>query len=449
MLGTTTPLTSENQSMRIRKAIDRPAFTLMELLVATALILFIMAIIAQMFGSGSRTFSNMRNAAQLSSNARTGINVLRTDLGREHFDAPHFFGGPYLMNQRLDQVGWQPSEKGYVEILNFESATVPVTIVEPSAAPTADGEGLISSRATSHYIKFTVHHPDDQAAPADLYCAQYHPRLAMEPGVNPYSAFSPTLYSQWAEVCYWLQVRTGETTPTGLQLHNLRRRVRLFPSKTPTPVVVSATEAAQIETDRIAGTYPDVVEPIVVGPAPSPPYPAGSVIYQVPGIEGLNKGIGNPGYVARLFEGLAFGSFPNHPTGDDILLTDVLSFEIKVAWYHNPLFEALLAGSSPPPDRVTTNPSLFTDEPFSVLKPSSFSPYVLPAPAKRFFDTGRKDGTVVVDWASATASGTGFLNPVPGSRPPTRINIRAIQIKIRIWDPKAEQARQVTIVHEI
>jgi hypothetical protein len=47
-----------------------------------------------------------------------------------------------------------------------------------------------------------------------------------------------------------------------------------------------------------------------------------------------------------------------------------------------------------------------------------------------------------------------FLTPSSSAfaqyaNPPLRINVRTVQIKIRVYDPKAEQARQITIVQEL
>ena len=66
--------------MRIQRSTPRTGFTLMELLVATALILFIMAIIAQAFGAASKTFTTMRTAGQLQERNRTATNIIRKDL---------------------------------------------------------------------------------------------------------------------------------------------------------------------------------------------------------------------------------------------------------------------------------------------------------------------------------------------------------------------------------
>ena len=75
------------------------------------------------------------------------------------------------------------------------------------------------------------------------------------------------------------------------------------------------------------------------------------------------------------------------------------------------------------------------------------------------FDTGTQapnmppgSPPVEIDWDNpfSTPTSIGFLTPVVNPVP-SRINIRGLQIKIRIWDKKAEpgQARQVTIINEI
>src|SRR5262245_41479438 len=323
--------------MRIRRTIQRSGFTLVELLVATALILFIMAIIAQMFGSGSKTFSNMRNAAHLSSNARTGINVIRMDLSREKFGSPtNPRGGPYVMNQRLDQTQWEPPAQGYFELFQGD----PPVIFEPGTGSVADGEGIYSTRAgfaNSHRMRFTMKLSDQQTAPADLLCAQYHPRLAIETGVNLYTPFAPTIYSQWAEVAYFT-MPNGSMTPTNLPLFTLHRRVRLLPSQNSDEYYLTPAEDGILANDILLNTYPDVIQPINIGPNGNGKGKAkgkGKGLlnrWVVPGPESLNDPNSDT-YTARI-------PWATHPNGDDILLTNVLSFEIKAAWYYNPLFNA-------------------------------------------------------------------------------------------------------------
>ena len=89
----------------------------MELLVSTALILFIMAIIAQAFGSAGKTFNTMRTAGQLQDRNRAATNILRKDMWADHFGPPYGqFGGTHVVHQRLDLAGWRPPFAGYFEI---------------------------------------------------------------------------------------------------------------------------------------------------------------------------------------------------------------------------------------------------------------------------------------------------------------------------------------------
>ena len=96
---------------------SRAGFTLIGMMVATALTLVIMLIITQAFASASKTFTTMRTAGYMQERLHTGINVARKDLGSDHF-APPFGssrGGPHVSDQRLNQVGWQPPYRGYFE----------------------------------------------------------------------------------------------------------------------------------------------------------------------------------------------------------------------------------------------------------------------------------------------------------------------------------------------
>jgi len=402
--------------MRIRTSQSRAGFTLMELLVSTALILFIMAIISQMFGSGSKIFTALRTSAQLQNNARSGITIIRKDLAQEHFAGPYYRGGPHLGDQRLDLPGWRPARQGYFEIIQGGPS-----LYEPgnTAVPfLSDGEGLYSTRATNHVLKFTIRLPDGPAT--ELNCASYHPSLASDQLVNAYPYFAPLIYTRWAEVHYFL-VQTG-TTNGGVPVHSLRRRVRLLPQKTAT-VFLNAGQRGQILADMAAQKYPDVIDPII-----TPGAAANTFIATIPGPEMLNTGY------PRIPTGVL------HPTSDDIVLNDVISFEIKAAWLHNPVFNNYTNNSSPASDTMAANN---TDEPFSDLKVS-----VLRPGAGRHFDTGIQSDNI--DWDNPSPNDGGFLRVGNNFNPiPSRINIRALQIKIRLWDPRAEQARQITIIQEV
>ena len=75
---------------------SRPAFTIVEMMVATALILVIMLIISQAFASASKTFRTIRAAGDMQAQLREGVTTARRDLAADHFGSPYGSarGGP-------------------------------------------------------------------------------------------------------------------------------------------------------------------------------------------------------------------------------------------------------------------------------------------------------------------------------------------------------------------
>jgi prepilin-type N-terminal cleavage/methylation domain-containing protein len=453
--------------MRIQRSTPRTGFTLMELLVATALILFIMAIIAQAFGAASKTFTTMRTAGQLQERNRTATNIIRKDLWADHFGPPFgYYGGTHVMHQRLDLAGWRPpAGGGYFEMVQGspsryepgDPTLVPDGIIKPFTIPPnppvlppsppvyTDGEQLYSTRAKDHMMRFTTRLPQGPAS--ELYCARFHPFFTTDAKANAFITTPGMYYSRWAEVCYFL-VPTGPQLPqppdslemTGgnnpRPLHSLRRRVRLLPPREIdyqeiSPGVPMTLAFAQQVLVECQNNFPDVIQPIVL---PNPVNPAFATL-RLPGPETLNRNLNLRIQAAA------------HPNGDDILLTDVISFELRPTWINNPLFHGLTVNpasghsASPPPEGIGDYNS---DEPFADLRPSvtNLTPKYA---AGGFFDTWGDPGTV--DWDNPGGN-AGFLVPGP-DKPPTRINVRGLQIKIRIWDKKAEQARQVTVINEL
>ena len=131
----------------------RYGFTLVELLVATALTLFLMAIISEAFGAASKTFNTMRSAGDMQERMRQGAQIIRRDLAAEHFDGPFIGGrqGRRLGEQRLDLPGWAPSKGGYFEIRQFTtSIPEPVQYFLNNGVAMTDGEGLQSTRTDNH-----------------------------------------------------------------------------------------------------------------------------------------------------------------------------------------------------------------------------------------------------------------------------------------------------------
>jgi len=93
------------------------------------------------------------------------------------------------------------------------------------------------------------------------------------------------------------------------------------------------------------------------------------------------------------------------------------------------------------------------DEPFDDLPLLSPTLALNPNYAnQRAFDTWFRAPVLdAMNWngpLTGSNGNPGFLAQSP-AQVPVRINVRALQIRLRIWDPRKEQARQVTIIQEI
>src|SRR5439155_1076118 len=98
--------------------------------------------------------------------------------------------------------------------------------------------------------------------------------------------------------------------------------------------------------------------------------------------------------------------------GDDILLSNVLSFEVRPSWVGTPAPRPYAPGT---PTTGSDTGSTTTDHPFDTL-PASNNPSV----PSYTFDTA------------------------PNA--PLMVRVKVIQIKLRVWDPKMKAARQLTFV---
>jgi hypothetical protein len=314
--------------------------------------------------------------------------------------------------------------------------------------------------------------------------------FALDPRVNAFINGSGLLYSRWAEVAYFLtptqdtNVQTTIPTGGGLQLYTLRRRVRLLAPASADYYMQPAQAIAIIQACQ--QQYPDVISPFIAGPAPisiQQQQGQNTVILRMPGPEALNlpdldytpvyQGVSQtPQYVPRM------PLQPRLTTGDDIVIGDVISFDVKAAWFSNANFNTPPSqinpltgqpgignlGTSPPSNTMAVGnmDEPFDDLPRSKLTPAQSNPSAPPAApplAPNLFDTGTLRLPFVPpadppDWDqpgafSATAPVTaGFLTS-GATTVPLRVNLRALQIKLRVWDVRAEQARQATIVVEI
>ncbi|HEX4592199.1 MAG TPA: prepilin-type N-terminal cleavage/methylation domain-containing protein [Gemmataceae bacterium] len=539
----------------------RAGFTLVEMLVASALIIFMMYVIASAFESGLASFRIMKAQGDMQEKLRATASAIRLDLS-----TPHFGGamspsnqGPFLVNQRLNDQYWQPPQKGYFRICM--PGDISGTWVQEGIDP--DNPSLAYYRPTKPlaykdmYLQFTVNltdgHPqvrDGRGRQDQFYMTDTtDPTQAFQDGtLNQYSTPNynvlppsppPTLFtSQWAEVAYFLKPQSPARYADAAQsvpLFDLYRRQILLVEPVPgRPYPV----AVPMDAGRTRGNYANVSN-----------YPSGSgTIFngaadvtepfrrwgmtrgsQFPYGQPTATNLGTnpptiPPFSTTSYEaGPPNSPYAGNPTanpilgpqvGGDLLLTDIVNFDMKVLWepvrLGAPDTDRFVAptvknGVVATPDYVEPSPSANPndptrpsnpDYPFDYL-PFGINPGFLQNNASagispvRVFDTwsSNRDVTVnpqnpsqvISDYnygppASAGAMpgrgsqstmlqqelgawNVGHFARVPGLSPPTlfptqysiplRIRVRAIQIKLRIWDQKSNQTRQMTIIQDL
>jgi prepilin-type N-terminal cleavage/methylation domain-containing protein len=412
----------------------RSAFTLVELLVAMALVVFIMAILSEAFVVGLKTFRDLKSIGDMNERLRSVTTVLRDDLSADHFE-----GRRRLSDRNFWITG--PPREGFVHLVHPAAPvnTPPYVYYQEGA----DADGIPSYVATNHVLHFTVKR---RANRKDRFFAASVPpvswplksplltlstgfRGTLTPGgpttvsddeldarfqlkdmtTSPPTPLPP-YKSQWGEVAYYL-VPTGDTAggvPGGTFLYALYR------------VEFAVTADNSNVNYPVPGPAPDATYGVPVQAGPSPSFPQLQLALQqgyyqnvswqpVPDQTNYNLYFNNPSDLtnpskrsfnvanpgARLTQLGPSVVIPQAPT---LMMTDVLSFQV----------EALSPQGTPQP--TVANPN--------------------PAPGSDFLD-GQ-----AIDFDTG-AAGT----------PP--VNINALKITLRVWDAKTQQARQISILQDM
>lgn len=348
----------------------RRGYTLVEVMVALGLSVLTMWILAEAFRIGLEMIGQARAQAQLMTQLDAVGAVLQRDLVYAHPFLPDDNRpnrGLRLSDQRVDLLasgGWTPPLGGFFRIIS----------TSPSVLG-SDSEGWPIYTSSNHALHFTAILPDHET---NLF------RVAVPP-----DGYSPggTYESRAAEVAYFL-VDTNAITPTGNRLHNLVRRQRL--------VAVTGADRARLDTNSAGQYFSDLIASKPVAPgSPTTAYtlqevrdPANRlpISLTMPLPWPITAPLTSPRPILPSLP-------PTDLSGEDILLPNVLSFEVMVHW-------------EPHPPNGTSDPS---NQPYAFLPP----PY--------YFDTGMNAATV-----------------------PLQIRVVGIQVTVRVYDPKTRVVRQNT-----
>jgi prepilin-type N-terminal cleavage/methylation domain-containing protein len=365
----------------------RRGFTIVELLVAMALILFIMVILTEAFTAGLEAFRQLKAVGDMQERLRTTAALLRRDLSADHFEG----------NRRLgDKAFWRegPPGLGFFRIFQGDAS------IREGTDAVLDVPGSLGSvyylgatRATSHALHFSVRLRGNGRE--DFFSASIpgSPLLLRDPNgpgaQNPTTFFnqpdearyqdSGTTYNgQWAEVAYFL-------APNGTTAGN-----------TPLYALYRSQFVAVPDNARANALNLSLAQHYEMSCALS----NGALYFNTP------QDLANP--ARRAFT--ARGVFDRaNPAGwaASLLLTDVVSFDVRVLRYF-------------PTD--SQNTPAYTDPSFVDL----------PGTPPTSFDT----------------AGPPALDPNP-LFPQSPYNIVALEISLRIWDLRTQKTRQITLVQDM
>jgi prepilin-type N-terminal cleavage/methylation domain-containing protein len=421
--------------MRIIRFRQRAAFTLIEMLVALALVLFIMSILGYAFDAALSTFGKLKATGDLAANLRSATTILQQDLAANHFEA----------SKRLSDADfWTdgPPEAGFFRIWQGSRSGSGVNVYEGN-----DLSDVPSFRSVDHMLHFTVTHSGNQRQ--DFLSAVVPPGSPLlsrrSPELGPWEARyqdSPgTFNSPWAEVAYFL--RRSPDDAGGTPLYNLHRRQWLAVSNN---VHVAPSVPLRQAFDTAASTRNFLY--LEMSARPGGPGPnewlyfnnlndLSMPIYR----GGMNRA--DPAGMPQTIDPVT--RLPSYPLmGDeaptlggrrfqnaDLLLTDVISFDVRV----------LLAGNSDFADLF--DPSIQAYSGNNPAFPRNGSgPQVLDTWSSR--NDGIHDYSAWSPLTHAVSRATIplYFDPRTGRT----IRVRAIQITLRIWDIKTQQTRQTTLV---
>ncbi len=417
----------------------RPGFTLVELMVAAAVCVLIMAILAGAFSMGIDTVRQMKSAGDMMDQLRGAGTALKADLAANHLMTPD--GTPVKLSSiRADQTsvtdngtgatprytvsGWECPTNGFVRI-----CSPPFTY--PSGNPTdADGLNAGTGIATTHYLHFTsilTGNSDDEYFRAAV------------------PANGQTYHSIAAEVAWFLEPMPS--LGTGPTLHRLIRRQRI---------------CALSDTDRRDRPWPSIADEAVISlRRPDSKTTYLSTLAELTNPSNRLGGTKWSSATNQVGAGYAFQGSPaqddviapmSSRPGEDTVLSNVISFEVQVQWTGaggTAMNGTAAKNALLPYDNTTPakrDPSVFdttqskTDDPFDTL------PKVLPTWTNgglantHTYDSWTRD----LDWQTSYDPATPDAN-----RPPLVITVRAVQVRIRIWDPKMQTGRQITITQDL
>jgi prepilin-type N-terminal cleavage/methylation domain-containing protein len=224
--------------VRKLRTVSRQGFTIVELLVALALVLFIMSIISQVFVDSSEAFRNQRAKAELSEKLRFITQTLRSDLQSNHFEYGRKLSDGDFWRDGPPKVGYFRLEQRGFNMAKDPATNLPVTSLT--------GEQIANNGgAEGHVLAFTSFlkgkNPGDFhsiSLPANQFFTAFRnwKGTNLSPGDSRFEENADTYQSPDAEVAWFLGPSTDfseymlqdEVGVPTVRLFKLYRRIWLM-----------------------------------------------------------------------------------------------------------------------------------------------------------------------------------------------------------------------------
>ena len=437
----------------------RQGFTLVEILVAMALTIFLMLILTQCFVTSLQAFRDLKGAGDLQAGLRTAATIIRRDLAADHFDGKRRLSDPRLWTRDPNSTVPQgPPREGFFSLYQ----------AGPPGSPTGgyylegvDGDGFASTRATmnqtdavhaplpNQILHFTVKLRGNQQPSffsakiptpiSPLFTLGLPDSRFQLP--KPKTATSGTFNSPWAEVAYFLYPN-GQSA-NGTPLFALYRRQRLAIANQPAGMSKSggATSQATAVGD---GLNWDPSLAVTASPITLLQYQQISCW-----ANGNRLYFNSPADLTvptRRFANYDIAHYVPVGTGDDLLLNSVVSFEVKVLFAINgvptnegfkSLFDSSLLSGANPKGQPNRNTTYF---------PGLQGPRALDTWSSSKDDTPANPCNYTTWYAGGSgASMPIFFQPDPNNA----FSVAAISVTLRTWDLRTEQTRQITVIQDM
>ena len=424
---------------------SRLGFTLVELLIAMALIILMLSIMSQAFVIATGTMQGLKEVADMQEKIRPAITLLQRDLGANHFEGSKKLSDPEFWDNGPPKEGyftlWQDKANDVAE-----GATNNVTFSQSAAL-------------ANHMLAFTVKLPGK--SPNDFFESSSFnfltpplfgntffngagtPLGMTDSNIRRFESNANLIHSDWAEVAYFLGIqnapvtdRTDGKSAPSLPYFNLYRQQKLvLPSFNISGVTLPVATAAikeEISCETFTGTFNKPSD------------------LTVPWKRMGNRTLNHLGNRA----GPLFSEFvnPSAKVNTDIIATNVISFDVK-----------LLTDSRYDYEDLAT---ILSQGSYSTYPPYTNYALANGNAAIRVFDTwttaqGNAANTIPKydfgfwnnfsgKWQpSGNTAGNNSLIPVWNATNNTGLNIKAVQISLRVWDQKSNTAKMFVVVQKL